>query len=99
MSTMHHLPDFRMTIEHGRHARTSIVLSGELDIASVARVRKVFYALLDAEDAGQVDVSLGDLHFVDVPSVRLLAELAVVAARRDVALELAGASGQVARML
>jgi anti-anti-sigma factor len=60
-------------------------------------VRRLLYALL--EDRARVAIDLRQLRFVDLPGVRLLVEVAAVAAGRDCPLALDGASGQVARVL
>jgi anti-anti-sigma factor len=91
------MPDLELAISYGRQGETSVRLEGELDIASLQRVRRVLYALLD--DCVRVAVDLRRLRFVDLPGVRMLVELAAVAASRDCRLELEGASGQVARVL
>jgi anti-anti-sigma factor len=90
-------PDIQLAIGYGPRGQTSVRLEGELDIASLQRVRRVLYALL--EDCERVAVDLRHLRFVDLPGVRMLVEVAAVAAGRDCALVLQGASGQVARVL
>ena len=90
-------PELELAITYGRRGETSIRLQGELDIASLPRVRRVLYALI--EDCVRVAVDLRQLRFVDLPGVRLLAEVAAVAAGRECPLEIHGASGQVARVL
>jgi anti-anti-sigma factor len=90
-------PELQVEIRYGRRGETSVRLEGELDIASLHRLRRVLYALLD--DCVRVAVDLARLRFVDVPGVRLLVEVAAVAAGRDCPFEIAGASGQVARVL
>jgi anti-anti-sigma factor len=90
-------PDFKMAIEYGRRGETRVELTGELDIANLSRLRRVLLAVL--EECARVAVDLGGLRFVDIPGVRLLVEVAAVAAGRDCPLEVAGASGQVARVL
>jgi anti-anti-sigma factor len=89
-------PELELAITYGRRGETSIRLDGELDIASLPRVRRVLYALL--EDCVRVAVDLRALRFVDLPGVRLLVEVAAVAAGRECRLEMHGASGQVARL-
>ena len=90
-------PDLELAITYGRRGETSVRLQGELDIASLPRVRRVLYALL--EDCVRVALDLRHLRFVDLPGVRLLVEVAAAAAGRQCPLEMRGASGQVARLL
>jgi anti-anti-sigma factor len=91
------LPEFRMAIDYEQQGRTSVQLLGELDIASLSRLSRVLHALLD--DRGRLAVDLHGLRFVDVPGARLLMELTGVAAGRNCSLQIAGATGQVARVL
>jgi anti-anti-sigma factor len=91
------LPGLQVAISYGRRGETTVELVGELDIASLSRLRRLLLALL--EDCVRVAVDLRKLRFVDLPGVRLLVEVAAVAAGRDCRLEMEGASGQVARLL
>jgi anti-anti-sigma factor len=90
-------PGFRVAIDYGVRGHTNVQLVGELDIASLGRLRRVLYAVL--EDCARIAVDLRELRFVDLPGVRLLVEMAAVAAGRDCPLEMQGASGQVARVI
>ena len=94
---VHSGDDLRMTIHYGRRRRTVVDLEGELDIASCSRVGGVLQALVG--DSGRLVLDLRALRFVDLPSVRMLADSAALAALRDCPFELEGATGQVARLL
>ncbi len=85
-------PAFRVAIGYDRDGTPHVALEGELDIASLARLRRLFVAALG--DCRRMVLDLRRLRFVDLPGVRLLAELAAVCE-----LEVAGATGQVARLL
>jgi anti-sigma B factor antagonist len=90
-------PGFEVAIHYGRGGHTQVQLVGELDIASLSRLRRVLFALL--EETVRVAVDLRELRFVDLPGVRLLIELTAAARGQDCPLEVTGATGQVARLL
>jgi anti-anti-sigma factor len=90
-------PDLQLAIAYGRRGDNNVRLEGELDIASLSRVRRVLHALL--EESARLAVDLGDLRFVDLAGMRLLSELGAAAAALGCPFELHGASGQVARLL
>ena len=90
-------PELQVAITYGRRGETNVRLMGELDIASLSRLRRLLYAVI--EDCVRVAVDLRALRFVDIPGVRMLVEVAAVAAGRDCPLRIEGASGQVARVL
>lgn len=90
-------PHLRVAIGYGASGNTSLELEGELDIASLSRVRRLFYAVL--EDCVRVAIDLRRLSFVDLPGVRLLVEMAAVAAGRECPFEITGATGQVERVI
>jgi anti-anti-sigma factor len=93
MTQMHETPPaFRVAIGYDRHGTPHVALEGELDIASIARLRRLLVAARG--DGRRMVLDLRRLRFVDLPGVRLLAELAVTCD-----LEVAGANGQVARLL
>ncbi len=85
-------PSFRVAIAYDRHGTPHVALEGELDIASLVRLRRLFDAALG--DRRHMVLDLRRLRFVDLPGVRLLAELS-----RSCDLEVSGATGQVARLL
>jgi anti-anti-sigma factor len=88
---------FSVAIDYGVRGQTNVHLVGELDIACLGRLRRLLYAVL--EDCVRIAVDLRGLRFVDLPAMRLLVEMAAVAAGRDCPLEMQGASGQVARVI
>jgi anti-anti-sigma factor len=85
-------PAFSVAIGYDRRGVCHVALEGELDIASLARLRRLFDAALG--DSRSMVLDLRRLRFVDLPGVRLLAELS-----RSCDLEVSGATGQVARLL
>jgi anti-anti-sigma factor len=85
-------PSFCVAIGYDRQGTPHVALEGELDIASTARLRRLLDAALDDRRRMVLDLRL--LRFVDLPNVRLLAELS-----RACDLEVSGATGQVARLL
>ena len=97
MTTQRAAPDLEIAIRYGRSGQRQVRLAGELDIANLSPLRRVLLALL--EDCVRIAVDLRGLRFVDLPGVRLLLEMAAIAAGRDCPLEFNGASGQVARVL
>jgi anti-anti-sigma factor len=88
-------PEFGMAIQYGQSGRTVVALSGELDIANLGRLQRVLLALLE-DCCALIRVDLRELRFVDVPGIRLLAELWTEAQDRPRPLEVTGASVQVA---
>jgi anti-anti-sigma factor len=90
-------PTFSLAVEYRAPGRTRVALRGELDIARLASLRRLLYALV--EEGRGVLLDLGALRFVDVPGVRLLVDVAALARRRDCELAVTGAGGDVARVL
>jgi anti-anti-sigma factor len=90
-------PVFRVAVGYDRSGTPRMELEGELDIASLGRLRRLFDAAI--VDGVRVVLDLARLRFVDLPGVRLLLELRGVAARHACDFELSGATGQVARLL
>ena len=85
-------PALEVDVRYDRDGTPHMALEGELDIASLARLRRLFLAALG--DRRRMVLDLRRLRFVDLPGVRLLAELSTLCE-----LEVAGATGQVARLL
>src|SRR3954452_21131662 len=90
-------PVLSVGVDYASKGLTRVALVGELDIASLGRLRRLLLAVL--EDCGQVAVDLRGLRFVDLPGVRMLVEVSAVARRHQRAFELEGAGGQVARLI
>lgn len=91
-------PTFRIAVEHDRRGSARLELEGELDIAGVPRLRRLFAAVVEQDAPLLVD--LRRLRFVDLAGVRLLRhELPALSADRAADLEVSGATGQVARLL
>ena len=91
------LPAFSVAIGYEHDGTPHMALEGELDIASLGRLRRVFEAVLG--DSCRMVLDLGRLRFLDLPAVRLLREFDGEAADRACRLEVSGATGQVARLL
>jgi anti-sigma B factor antagonist len=90
-------PSLLNVLVERRAARSTVRLSGELDMAGEGQLREVLDRLL-AEHRPLV-VDLTALSFCDVPGVRVLVAFARTAARSGLTVEIRGASPPVRRVL